>query len=363
MADSLDSHSIYHPPAQWAALSEEADGAGSGIGADLRRRSHGLEISRVVPEGPADLAGVEVGMRLIAIDGSVVDTVEGAEARLQGALGQPVVLSGTGADGAPFELAVVRDAFEDIRVGGTSLPHGLFYIRIGRFTRGAVIRFDQQVARMGPDCRGLILDLRGNPGGLLSEAGAIADRFLTEGMIVETVARNSVVDGQVTASRQGNELTVDVAVLVDAHSASAAEVLAGALQATGRAQLVGTATYGKGSVQSIIEFEDGGALRITTAAYRLPDGRAIDVEHPLVPDVVVKPSERADPRVALRAAIETYAPDDETRVALLSALHEMSDPAHDVPGAESPIPLGAAVEDFIGKDAALDAAVDLLRGG
>jgi carboxyl-terminal processing protease len=362
MTDSLDQHSTYHPPAQWAALAEEADGSGSGIGIDLRLLADRVEVSRVVPEGPADLAGVVVGMRVTAIDGQAVDTPATAEARIRGPLGQPVVLSGMTSNDGPFELAVVRDSFEDVRVGGSPLPNGLFYIRIGRFTRGAIVRFDQQVERMAPDTRGLILDLRGNPGGLLSEAGAIADRFLTEGVIVETVARNSVVDGQVVATRQDDDVDVAVAVLVDGHSASAAEVLAGALQARDRAQIIGTPTYGKGSVQSIIEFEDGGALRLTTAAYRLPDGRTIDLEHPLVPDLVVAPMSTHDPRAELGAAIDAYAPDPSTREALRSALGELKDPPLD-PGAPPPIPLGATVAEYIGRDAPLDAAIALLQGG
>ena len=356
MTDTLDPHSTYHPPAQWRSLSDEAEGAGAGIGLDFGSSPDGVRVARVVPEGPADLAGVMVGMSVRTVDGAAVHEVAEAEALLPGAPGVPVVLSGVDAADAPFELAVVRDTFEDIRVGGGPLPGDAYYIRIGRFTRGTQVRFDQQLGRMGDATRGLVIDLRGNPGGLLSEAGAVADRFLADGLIVETVARDGVVDGRVEATDQGDEVALPVVLLVDGRSASAAEVLAGALQARDRGHLVGAPTYGKGSVQSIVEFEDGGALRITTAAYRLPDGRTIDTEHPLIPDVAVEDVRKTTPRARLAAGLAAHITDGPTRAALLADLGQLEDPPTD-PQAPAPIPLGATPSDHVGLDPVLDAAL------
>jgi C-terminal processing protease CtpA/Prc len=120
--------------------------------------------------------------------------------------------------------------------------------------------------------------------------------------------------------------------------------------------LVGNNSYGKGSVQSIVEFEDGGALRLTTAAYRLPDGRTIDSSHPLVPDIPVDATPESSPRRRLTAAIDTHAPDDQTRSAWMADLASLRDPAVD-PEAPAPIPLGATPADYVGTDPVLDAAI------
>jgi carboxyl-terminal processing protease len=359
MTDALDPYSTYHPPSQWRGLIDEVDSAGAGIGIDLQAGPDGIRVARVVPEGPADLAGVPVGMVVDAVGGEPVSTVREANARIPGPLGEPVTISGRLPSGARSTITVVRDSFEDVRVGGGPLPHSLHYIRIGRFTRGTATRFNQQVARVAEGTRGLVLDLRGNPGGLLSEAGEVADRFLADGLVVETVARGGVVDGTVIAGTQNDDLTLPVVVLMDGQSASAAEVLAGALQARGRAKVVGASSYGKGSVQSVVEFEDGGALRLTTAAYRLPGGRTIDRDHPLEPDIPVAVSAVDSPRARLEQALRTHAPDSPTRDRWLADLSELEDPPHD-PQAPAPIPLGAVPAEFVGKDAALDAAIAAL---
>jgi len=360
MTDILDPFSTYHPPERWRALADEAESEGVGVGLDLERHSDGLRVARVVPEAPADLAGVQVGMVVQTIDGQAVEGVGQAMARIQGPMGTPVLLAGVDGSGARFELAVVRDTFEDVRVGGGPLPHHLHYIRIGRFTRGTALRFDQHIGRMAPDAKGLVVDLRGNPGGLLSEAGEVADRFLGDGLVVETVARGGVVDGTVAAVASPTDLTLPVVLLIDGQSASAAEVLAGALQAHERGALVGAPSYGKGSVQSIVEFEDGGALRITTAAYRLSNGRTIDHDHPLQPDLPVDSTGATRARDRLEAAIRAHAPDDTIRDQLLADLSELSDPPVD-PQAPAPIPLGAVASDYVGHDPVLDAAITLLR--
>jgi len=362
MTNALDSHSMYHSPEEWQSLSERNEGSGTGIGLALDVRGGSVVVSEVIPEGPADLAGIGVGMMLSEVDGKPIHTVEEADAVLVGEVGSTVVLTVVSDATDARQIRVVRDTFEDIRVGGAPLPYDLYYIRVGRFGRGAVHRFDQQLSRMGAATRGLVLDLRGNPGGLLSEAGAIADRFLDGGTIVHTVARDGVVDGRVEATPGGAALSLPVVILIDRHSASAAEVLAGALQERGRALLVGEQSYGKGSVQSIVEFEDGGALRLTTAAYRLPNDRFIDREQPLIPDVATPTETKSGPRTRLVELIRSSVADPERRDAFLNDLDQLEDQG---PSAISvaPIPIGADPSDFLAEDAALQAAIALLRGG
>ncbi len=355
MTSGLDVWSTYHPPSRWAALVAETEGEGAGVGADLRDTQMGLVIARVVPEGPAALAGVPVGGLLESIDGIPVQRAENASSKLQGTLGTPVVLQ-VSYQGESAAYTIIRDTFEDIRVGGGALPHDLYYIRIGRFTRGSAIRFQQQTQRLPATTRGLVLDLRGNPGGLLSEASDIADRFLPAGLIVETIGRDNVRDQRIDARAQADDLTLPVRILIDEHSASAAEVLAGALQAHGRAQLVGAPSYGKGLVQRTFEFEDGGALRLTAAKYVLSDGRSISHETPLVPDIPVPSPPVDDARSRLTAALQRHVADADARAALLADLAELSSPARD-PQAPAPIALGANPADYVGRDAALDAAI------
>ena len=355
MTDALDPWSVYHPPEKWRSLSDDANSDGSGVGFELEDGLDGVRVSRVVPEGPADLGGLTVGAQLVEIDGVVVTSASQARSLLQGQLGSPVVLAVQLGD-TRLQITVVRDRFDDIRVAGSPLVDGIHYVRIGRFTRGTTDRFKQQTGRMAPDTHGLILDLRGNPGGLLSEAGGVADHLLTDGLVVETVARNGTIDGDVHATDDGHELTMPVVVLIDGNSASAAEVLAGALQAHGRATLVGSPSYGKGSVQSIVEFEDGGALRLTTAAYRLLGDRTIDKDNVLQPDIAIEESRRPGPQSRLRAVLEAQAPDAATRDHWLADLDALTPPPPD-PLAPPPIPLGDDPVAHLGEDAALDAAV------
>lgn len=357
MADHLDRWSHYHPPERWAELAADTDSDAVGIGAQLEDRGGGVEVVRVVPEGPADLAGLAVGMTLTAIDGTDVRSAAAAEAALNGKAGTPVSLT-VGQDDAAEVIVVVRDSYLDVRVDGGPLGDGLHYLRIGRFTRGTADRVDQELSR-ATDLDGLVLDLRSNPGGLLSEATAIADRFLTDGLIVETRDRDGAVEDRVDASSSPNDLSVPVVVLINGHSASAAEVLAGALQARRRARLVGSPSFGKGAVQQVFQFEDGGALRITVARYHLAEGRTIDAKHPLQPDVAVALKDDG-PRARLARALAEHAPDAATADQWARDLAQLDDPALDLE-APAPIPVGAAPIDYLGHDPVLDAAVAELR--
>mgnify|MGYP003882826961 CR=1 FL=1 len=202
------------------------------------------------------------------------------------------------------------------------------------------------------------------PSDAVSRVHCVLERRTEGWWLVDRSRNGTAINGDAvrrTLLADGDELTLPVAVLIDGNSASAAEVLAGALQAHSRATLVGSPSYGKGSVQSIVEFDDGGALRLTTAAYRLSDGRTIDKDNVLMPDVAVDEVQRSGPQQRLRAVLEANAPDAATRTRWLADLDALTPPPHD-PLAPPPIALGDDPAAHLGSDAALDAAVDLLLG-
>jgi carboxyl-terminal processing protease len=219
-----------------------------------------------------------------------------AARRLKGAAGTPVRLTLERDGGEPRELTVVRERVtsESVEWRVADASRGLVVVRIRSFQE----RTDRGVERalagaretLGREIGGVVLDLRGNPGGLLDEAVRVADRFLADGLIVTTEGRAQRVMDVERATGPGTEPNYPLAVLVDGGSASAAEILAGALQDHGRAAVVGTRTFGKGTVQQIIDLGDGSGLKLTVSRYFTPGHRSIQ-DSGITPDVPVAEAE------------------------------------------------------------------------
>ncbi len=366
MLDHLDPHSTFLRPDAWAALQERTEGRFLGIGVELDESATRAVVLRVVRDSPADRAGVRAGDEIVRIDGEDVRGLPGEEVgrRLAGERGTPVKLGLLRGDPPrPVALTVIRDTVIEHVVDGVLLQPGRALVRIEHFQRHTVEELDKVLrdleAEGGEPLAAIILDLRGDPGGLLDEAVGVVDLFVKEGTIVRTVGR----DGQVLEAHEardsGQEYTARLVVLVDQQSASAAEIVAGALQDLHRATLVGTRTYGKGSVQQVYEFEDGSAMKLTVARYVLPSGRTIADRQGLEPDVPVNATPD-DAAARLRRRIGELAIPDDERAALLADLDAALHPAE---ATEAPLPSLHGPGDPLDTDPFVRRGWELLQAG
>ena len=295
MMARLDPHSAYLKPEVMKAVREETTGELDGLGVELAVRADQLVVISPVADSPAERAGLQPGDRIVSIDGASARELGPTEAgrRLRGAVGTKVVLE-IMRDGfaAPQKLTLVRDRIRlqsvDWRVLDAPRRHA--YVRIKAFQertdRAVKKALDDARAQLKGELRGLVLDLRNDPGGLLDQAVKVSDLWLTAGVIVSTEGRGGRPVETERAHEKGTEPGYPLIVLVNRGTASASEIVAGALQDQERAVVMGTQTFGKGSVQSIIELEDGAGLKLTVARYYTPKHRSIQ-ERGITPDVVV----------------------------------------------------------------------------
>lgn len=281
----LDPHSDFFDPADYQSLVGVTEGEYAGIGIELSETQGESDIVTVFDESPAKLAGLAVGDRLTAIDDAPVRDMsfEAMQRHLRGPVGSKVKLTVVRSGRPePWTFTVVRGWVRVAPISAQSLPDGVEYIQVKTFSRRVAHDLDAQLKKKRPS-RGLILDLRSNPGGLFDEAVSICDLFLDEGPIVSAIGRGGRIVDQQSAKKGSDHRSYPIAVLIDRGSASAAEIVAGALRDRGRARLFGERSYGKGSVQSIIPLSDGSGLKLTVARYYTPSGRIID-GHGIDPD-------------------------------------------------------------------------------
>jgi carboxyl-terminal processing protease len=279
-------------------MAEDSSGTFEGIGAYVELDEQGtVVVSGVFEGGPAEAAGVQPGDTVLRVDSVPLagKTLYEAIALIRGPSGSEVtLLVSRGAVPEPFEVVVRRARLEIPLVEWEMLEGSIGYVSLFEFGAPARERLEaalEELLRQEP--RGLVFDLRGNPGGWLDQAIRVADLFLGDGVIVtERWNDGREVSEEATAGDLAE--TVPLVVLVNGGSASASEIVAGALQGNGRAILVGTQTYGKGSVQSTYDLDDGSELRVTSARWFTPDGRAISADG-LSPDVAVPWPEDGDP--------------------------------------------------------------------
>jgi carboxyl-terminal processing protease len=296
MVRTLDPHSDYLDPEEYRVLASDTRGRFGGVGVEIDVRDGWLTVTAVFPNGPAQRAGVKVGDRFVSIDGTRARDmpIEEAVRRMRGEPGTEVQVSLRRDDeGAAAEVTLRREVISVDAVEAQVLPDRHVYVRLRVFqettTRELTDVLDAAVTatRDKGGVRGLLLDLRDNPGGLLDQAVSVADEFLTGGLIVSTRGRDGRELSVATAREGGTRPSWPMVVLVNGYSASAAEIVAGALRDHGRAVIVGTRTFGKGSVQNVIELPDASALKLTVARYYTPSGRSIQAEG-IDPDVVIE---------------------------------------------------------------------------
>ena len=311
MLDTLDPHSRLLPPEDSEEMDLENSGEFGGLGISILDRKGRLTIEYPMPDTPAARAGLRSGDRIVRIDGESTINMGLDEAvdRLRGPVGSPVVITVERENQAdPLDVTIVRDRIKMNPVEGEVLDGGVglvvvpaFHANVAADLEATLSRLARQVA--GGRLKGLILDLRGNPGGYLNQAVAVADTFLEDGVIVSTMRRGKVDDHE-EAEAPRTEPRYPLAVLIDASSASASEIVAGALRNNHRAVIIGERSFGKGSVQNLDNYFDGSKLKLTIAQYYTPGNKSIQAvgipaDFELVPAVVHEGSDADDPDTAL----------------------------------------------------------------
>lgn len=287
-----DPHSLYYNPQAYRALGDELlTGQFSGVGVWLNRAGELTKIVSVLPDTPAAAAGMEPGDLITAVDGKPVAGLELDEVgqRIAGREGTNVVIKVIRGAGIPQEFTLSRKKL-DLPSVETTMKDDVGILNLLSFTGGVGGKIrDAVTAMQAQGAKGFILDLRGNPGGSLDEAVQVASVFLDEGNIVTYRERGKP---EVVYRARGPVTTkLPLVVLVDEGSASASEIVAGAIQDRQRGLIVGTETYKKGSVQRVVGLSDGSAIKLTVASYFTPSGRGIG-EHGVLPDVEVADRDR-----------------------------------------------------------------------
>lgn len=295
MVGSLDSHSSFMAPEEFKELQIDTKGSFSGIGIEITLKDNLLIVVSPIEGTPAYRAGLQAGDRIVKIDGQTTKNMNLIDAvrKIRGAKGSTVTLTIIREDAdKPKIFSLVREIIPIRSVRVRYFDEGFGYIRITNFQEKTDQDLRQAFKDLNTRCkpmRGLILDLRNDPGGLLDQAVKVSDEFLTSGLIVYTEGRSKAQTFRFYANENGSglEKSIPLVVLINEGSASASEIVAGAIQDRKRGYIIGTKSFGKGSVQTIIPLEDGSALRLTTAHYYTPSGRVIN-EKGIQPDLVVE---------------------------------------------------------------------------
>ena len=291
MLEGLDPHSSFMPPELYKEMQVETQGSFGGLGIEITVRERYLTVVAPIDGTPADRAGIVAGDRIIRIDNAPTKdmTLVDAVRKLRGPKGTPVTITILREGQDPFDVTVTRDIIEVHSVRTSDLGEGIGYVRLISFQERTSRDLQEELkALREKGMRGLVLDLRNNPGGLLTQAVQIADLFLEKGKLIVYTEGRAKSQNLSFVDQHDNPQDFPMVVLVNKGSASASEIVAGALQDHQRAVVVGTQTFGKGTVQTVIPLNDGSGLRLTTAKYFTPNKRAIDGAG-LTPDIVVEP--------------------------------------------------------------------------
>jgi carboxyl-terminal processing protease len=294
MLTSLDAHSAYLTPDLYKELQVDTKGSFGGLGIEITLRNGVLTVVSPIEDTPAFRAGIKAGDQIIKIEDEFTKdlTLVQAVKKMRGPKGTKVHLTLRREDEPDWiELTLTREVIQIKSVKSRALDPGYGYLRITQFQERTDSDARQALEKLERDAdgglQGLVLDLRNNPGGLLSQAVHLADLFLDGGVIVYTEGRLENQRQKFFAHREKSHTGFPMVVLVNGGSASASEIVAGALQDHKRALVLGQQTFGKGSVQTILPLEDEAAVRLTTARYYTPNGRSIQATG-ITPDIIVE---------------------------------------------------------------------------
>ena len=294
MLDGLDPHSAYLSVKEFDNLQESTSGEFGGLGIEVTKENGFIKVVSPIDDTPAKRAGIEPGDLIMRLDGNAVKDISLSEAVkiMRGKPGTSIELTIIREKvDKPFKVVLERDTIRVKSVRGELLEPGYAYIRISTFQNRTGQDLYKQISNLRKknkaNLNGLILDLRNNPGGVLSSAREVADAFLDDGIIVYTKGRSSDAEIKYNATPGDALAGAPLVVMVNSGSASASEIVAGAIQDHVRGIVMGAATFGKASVQSVVELKSGSAIKLTTARYYTPKGRSIQAEG-IVPDIKLK---------------------------------------------------------------------------
>ena len=298
MLNGLDPHSVYLKDDRFDDLSEGTSGSFTGLGMEIVMENGFVKVIAPIDDTPAAKAGIQTGDIIIRMDGKTVSGLSLAEAteRMRGAPGTSIILTILReSEPDPFDVELTRAVVQLSSVKRRSFGDQIGYLRISQFQTATAESFRKElnVLLENENFRGLILDLRNNPGGLLSSAISISDIFIDDGLIVSTESRQQQDGLKYSATPTDLLEGKPIVVLINGGSASAAEIVAGALQDHGRALILGTNSFGKGSVQTVLNLGEKEAIKLTTARYYTPDGHSIQAQG-IVPDVTIEPRQFAE---------------------------------------------------------------------
>ena len=292
MLQSLDPHSSYLSPESYKDMQVKTKGTFGGLGIEITMEDGFVKVVSPIDDTPAANAGMKSGDLIIGIDGESIKglTINEAVSKLRGPVNSKVTITVVRDKEDPFEIEIVRDVIK-IRSVKHEVINEIGYVRLTTFsdttTSGMEKSINEIRKELGNKFQGLILDLRNNPGGLLNQSISVADSFLDQGEIVSTQGRKEDDTSRIFAKKGDLIDGKPLIVLINSGSASASEIVAGALKDHGRAIIVGTRSFGKGSVQSIIPLPGNGAMRLTTARYYTPSGISIQAKG-IEPDIKVE---------------------------------------------------------------------------
>lgn len=292
MLQSLDPHSSYLSPESYKDMQVKTKGTFGGLGIEITMEDGFVKVVSPIDDTPAANAGMKSGDLIIGIDGESIKglTINEAVSKLRGPVNSKVTITVVRDKEDPFEIEIVRDVIK-IRSVKHEVINEIGYVRLTTFsdttTSGMEKSINEIRKELGDKFQGLILDLRNNPGGLLNQSISVADSFLDQGEIVSTQGRKEDDTSRIFAKKGDLIDGKPLIVLINSGSASASEIVAGALKDHSRAIIVGTRSFGKGSVQSIIPLPGNGAMRLTTARYYTPSGISIQAKG-IEPDIKVE---------------------------------------------------------------------------
>jgi carboxyl-terminal processing protease len=326
MLQSLDPHSSYLSADSYKDMQVKTKGKFGGLGIEITMEDGVVKVVSPIDDTPAAKAGMKSGDLIIGVDGESIRglTINESVSKLRGPVGSKVIITVVRDKQDPYEIEIKRDII-NIKSVKHNIIKNIGYVRLTTFSDTTTSGLEKAITEIkkniGNKFQGLILDLRNNPGGLLNQSISVADAFLNQGEIVSTQGRNDDDTSRVFAKKGDLINGQPLVVLINSGSASASEIVAGALKDHSRAIIIGTRSFGKGSVQSIIPLAGNGAMRLTTARYFTPSGISIQAKG-IEPDIIVeagatdlkKPKNNNRREENLRGALDKNKKSKETEI-------------------------------------------------